>query len=482
MYCTLLCKVARSIKHCNSQRKTVTNGFALTRTKFCEHGNVRLQQQHSMGEGRKGQDMSRTTTTTSSNSKTREDCSEMQEISETAEARGGGDEGSSVENQQQITEPQQQLQLQEDVESELQVGDHVYQWRSFMGIPCVFQHHGIVMDVQQIVTTDGEDDDDKQNATGTRKARKPRVKLTIADFSNVEPVKNSKQARNTDKCCKSEPQTNSQIENPLITREQVPATLKDCSDLGPTPQGEPLSSIDQESMSDSPADSGATQISKQPAMPQQPQQKPTRRGLTQEGIFRVYTDTDEWHKVQYDAKFWQRSWQRAGTCTAVSSDPIGKVLARVDFIVRNPHILPDYHVVNANCECVAVWCKTGRWMTLQASSMLEMTMAGNLKSSATLSASAVASTVSVQVPAHGLWGWLGYTTTTQVSLLSVHPVIIPALAGYAVISIGAPVALYTMAQKQWKLTTERLQAAFWEHAMEDPHAFAECMVHWSDKS
>ena len=39
--------------------------------------------------------------------------------------------------------------IQEEEPKELQVGDHVYQWRSWMRIPGVFQHHGIVMDILQ---------------------------------------------------------------------------------------------------------------------------------------------------------------------------------------------------------------------------------------------------------------------------------------------------------------------------------------------
>lgn len=277
----------------------------------------------------------------------------------------------------------------------LQVGDHVYQWRKWMGIPGVFQHHGIVMDVQQVL--------DCENSHGGTNST---VKLIIADFSNVEDRSKKKKAE---------------------------------------------------------------------------EKKPRRGGLTQEGILRTYADTDQWHKVHYKASWWQRSVFRAGTCTPVASDAVGLVLARVYYILRNPEVLPDYHVVNANCECVAVFCKTGRWSTLQASSILGLTTAGQAKSTATLAATAASTQVSVQAPAAGVWGWLGYTTTSQVSWLSIHPLFIPALAGYAVLSVGVPAALYVHARKQWRLTTARLNDSFWEDAMSNPEVFAECMTHWSDK-
>ena len=281
------------------------------------------------------------------------------------------------------------------VREPLCVGDHVYQWRSWMGIPGVFQHHGIVMDIQQ------EKSENQQAEGGSL------LKLIIADFSNVEQRRKKK-------------------------------------------------------------------------TPTDP--KPSRRGvLTQEGILRTYADTDQWHKVEYQAAWWKRTVFRAGTCTSVSSDAVGLVLARVNYILRNPEVLPDYHVVNANCECVAVWCKTGRWSTLQASSLLELTAAGQAKSTATLAATAASTQVTVQAPAAGMWGWLGYTTTSQVSWLSLHPIFVPALAGYAVLSVGIPAALYIRARQQWKTITENLKETFWQDAMAHPEVFAECMTHWSDK-
>jgi hypothetical protein len=283
--------------------------------------------------------------------------------------------------------------------NELQIGDHVYQWRRWMGIPGVFQHHGIVMDIHFLQGDNGKDEERK---------------LTIADFSNVEQQQQQQQQKGS-------------------KQQQQQQTIVDTSRR--------------------------------------------RGGLTQEGIVRTYTDTDQWHKVRYQASFWKRQVYRAGTCTSATSDAVGLVLARVQFIIQHPDTLPDYHVLHANCECVAVWCKTGQWSTLQASSFLELTAAGQVKSSATLAASAAGAQVTV--PAAGMWGWLGYTS--QVSWLSMHPMVLPALAGYAVVSVGAPAIMYVQARKQWTKTTERLQEAFWEAASEHPEVFAECLVHWSDK-
>ncbi len=39
-------------------------------------------------------------------------------------------------------------------------------------------------------------------------------------------------------------------------------------------------------------------------------------------------------------------------------DCAAAVRRRVGFLLRNPHIIPTYSLVECNCECVAMWCKT----------------------------------------------------------------------------------------------------------------------------
>ena len=104
------------------------------------------------------------------------------------------------------------------------------------------------------------------------------------------------------------------------------------------------------------------------------------------------------------------------------------------------------------------------------------------KSTATLAATAAGTTASVTAPAAGIWGsWFGFTTTSSVSWLSLHPMAIPGLACYAAITIGVPAIMYATAHKTWTKTSERLSDAFWNSATENPDVFAECMTHWSEK-
>jgi len=321
---------------------------------------------------------------------------------------------------------------------ELEVGDHVYQWRSLCGVPYMFQHHGIIMDV--IKDEEGEP-----------------VKLIIADFSNVETKGEKKRS-----FISSAGDENS-TEIPQESTEEE--TKEDLSEESET------EIMDNTNKRRTPLFSSRGFSSRRVSI-----------DLEQDGLVRAYTDTDKWHKVDYETGFWQRQFRRSGTVTKAKSDPVGLVLARVNFIMQHPEQLPDYHVINANCECVAFWCKTGEWATLQASSFLELTAAGQAKQTATLAATAAGTTTAVTVPASGIWGsWFGFTTTANVSWLSLHPMAIPGLAAYAAITVGVPAVMYATAHKKWKETSERLSKAFWDSATENPDVFAECLTHWSEK-
>jgi len=127
-------------------------------------------------------------------------------------------------------------------------------------------------------------------------------------------------------------------------------------------------------------------------------------------------------------------------------------------------MLPPYSALRSNCECVAVWCKTGTWATLQASSWLAVAVAGQAKSAVMLAGTVLAAQVTV--PAAGVWGsWLGYTT--HASLAVTQPYLLPAIAAYGIMTAGAPA--------MWLARN----AAFWEHAVQNPDEFGACLIEWS---
>ena len=325
---------------------------------------------------------------------------------------------------------------------EFQIGDHIYQWCSFVGIPAVFQHHGIVMDCYWREYTDenyetnmDENDEGESTHTYTKSSDSCHCCgewiLQIADFSNVD-------------------------HDERLQRRSY-ATLPDGTTIDTTFTAPPSSSNRKRSfgISSKSSKGGGYQV--------------------RTYIVSLSSKHEKWHRVIYSANWWQRQVHRTGTCTGAGSDPPGLVRARVQFLLDHPEILPKYDAVTANCECVAVWCKTGTWATLQAINWLVMTAAGQVKSAVTVGS--IAAATQVTVPAAGFWGWIGYTTT--VPLLSTQPYLLPAIIGYGVVTVAAPTLWLLHAKNHAKQTTEKLNKSFWEHAIDQPEIFVECITNWS---
>lgn len=68
------------------------------------------------------------------------------------------------------------------------------------------------------------------------------------------------------------------------------------------------------------------------------------------------TNASDWEKIEYEAD--------------QNVESPGKVCKRACFLLENPRMHPPYHASNANCECFAVWCKTGTWATKQVLTLL----------------------------------------------------------------------------------------------------------------
>ena len=155
------------------------------------------------------------------------------------------------------------------------------------------------------------------------------------------------------------------------------------------------------------------------------------------------------------------------------TDPGTLVVQRVNFLLENQNLIPPWHALKSNSECLAVWCKTGRWSTYQVSGYLNTIFMGQAKTAATVAAAASSATVTV--PAAGYMGWLGFTT--QVSLLALHPWLIPAIAGYGIASIGVPMYILKRCGKQWAKTTIDLNDEFWSRA--PPEVYVDCIRKWA---
>ena len=131
------------------------------------------------------------------------------------------------------------------------------------------------------------------------------------------------------------------------------------------------------------------------------------------------------------------------------SDPAVLVLARTRFILKHGEkVLPPYHIVNSNSECIAVWCKTGRWSTLQAQVFLHSTAIGHAKSSFVLTA----------------------------GIAATQPWLIPVFAIGGMAAVGAPWAILKVASDKWHESTERLNDLFWAEA--ESEVFVDCILKW----
>lgn len=132
------------------------------------------------------------------------------------------------------------------------------------------------------------------------------------------------------------------------------------------------------------------------------------------------------------------------------SDPPKLVLARAYFLLKHGEaVLPPYHAFHSNSECIAVFCKTGVWSTLQAAVFLHSTAIGNAKS----------------------------TMAVTLGVAASVPVLAPVIGGIGLAMVGAPWLILKESKGKWEEATMKLTDLFWAQA--DPEVFVECIEHWS---
>jgi len=132
------------------------------------------------------------------------------------------------------------------------------------------------------------------------------------------------------------------------------------------------------------------------------------------------------------------------------SDPTKIVLARTNFLLEfGEEILPPYHVFHSNSECIAVWCKTGRWSTLQTAIFLHSTAVGNAKSA----------------------------TVMAMGVAAAHVFLLPVMAIGGLVAVSAPWMILKKSKNKWDEATMKLTELFWERA--EPEVFVEAIEHWS---
>ena len=131
------------------------------------------------------------------------------------------------------------------------------------------------------------------------------------------------------------------------------------------------------------------------------------------------------------------------------SDPKEIVLARANFLLEHEDVLPPYHVFFSNSECIAVWCKTGRWSTLQTAVFLASNSVGGAKSA----------------------------TLATIGIAAAHAVLAPVVAVGGLIWVSAPMVILKRSREKWEEATWSLTELFWNWA--PPAIYVAAIENWS---
>lgn len=171
-----------------------------------------------------------------------------------------------------------------------------------------------------------------------------------------------------------------------------------------------------------------------------------------------------WKKVVYGATLKERylSLHLPGTVTSVKSSHPLLVISRAKYLMANPQLLPPHNSLTSNCECMAVWCKTGTWLTVRTATMLSLLATSPIKSACSAGAFVGSQTVAVSTPAPGVLGWMGFHTTTQMSLAAAQPLLIPAIAVSGALLASGPFVMLHRYKQKWKEVEQKLNPLFWK--------------------
>ncbi len=161
-------------------------------------------------------------------------------------------------------------------------------------------------------------------------------------------------------------------------------------------------------------------------------------------------------KVKYGKNLAKRILSRAGTVTSCAADERGLVVARVKFLLEYPESMPDFQKMSANDECAAVWCRIGRWCTLQGASILHIMIVGHAGGAAV--GGVVASNITLWAPMPGFWGSVGYWWYVPATVA--YPILVPILIGFGMVSL-VPLEILRRYRKKWAELSCELNETFW---------------------
>lgn len=166
------------------------------------------------------------------------------------------------------------------------------------------------------------------------------------------------------------------------------------------------------------------------------------------------------------------------TATLEKPDHPSLVLSRANFIIHNKELIPPYNIQECNCECMAVWCKTGKWLTVQG---LQFALYKELSPPGVAIPAVIVACLApvVTVPASGFFGFLGFST--QVTLAVSQPWILPAMVVGTIAATRLIQRNNVTNGKRMKKIEETLNIEYWRiffqnlpvHLLDHIHSFLE---------
>ena len=234
------------------------------------------------------------------------------------------------------------------------VGDHVFCWRSYLGVPFAYQEHGIVVQVKDNVGA----------GAGADNGGEPRKSVVIVNFDAVAEDDQTKKDK-LEIIEKKKKETIQEEEGAINT--QNASNEKEAPEI--TDQGDDNAAIDpkdrketsEHDNSDSDNNDQSTTSGDSSSALRRCQMIPQTFNLD-DGIAQT-GGTTHWEHVQYSQTQWhKRLVLRAGSCSPVAPDSVPVILARIRFLQEHSvlHNLP-YDAHKRNGECLALWCQTGQY-------------------------------------------------------------------------------------------------------------------------
>jgi hypothetical protein len=201
--------------------------------------------------------------------------------------------------------------MAEATRAQFSVGDHIFRWCSFLGVPFAYQEHAIVLAVESdhdSLLIMNLDHHEEQDGDVVPSQEEKKAETTAVHDDNNNDGKESQTARDDKRSGDKENQDTAGTRCSKIVRQK---------------------------------------ISMQQAQAQ-------------------------WEHVQYSLPWQKRLLQRAGTCSDATPDPVPIILCRVKFLQENKQLLLElpYHSHKANGECLALWCTTGNYQSAAGAAKL----------------------------------------------------------------------------------------------------------------